>query len=316
MLQQIAEVTQLRPEQYVTKAKELGAPVDLVRMVARRAAAGRELRRGRAGHAGRRSADDAARRRRRLRRLGHLQVRDPAPRARAIVEATTHFNDPEILAKVSHGLGEPMPGSRSARSPPVCRTAAGSRGRCRGEGRCPRAQGDFREHIRVSRRGRRASPSRSNRRRELADVDRLVIPGGESTTMAKLARAATGRARPGACADGMPVLGTCAGMIVLAERVLDGEPLFCVMDVTVRRNAYGRQVDSFEADVDVDGHRPSRTRRVHPGSRGSRTWADVRVLAATRAGRGAASRGTSSSPPSIPSSSGRPRSTSTPVLTR
>jgi 5'-phosphate synthase pdxT subunit len=53
--------------------------------------------------------------------------------------------------------------------------------------------------------------------------------------------------------DGMPILGTCAGMIVLAERVIDGEPLLSLLDVTVRRNAYGRQVDSFEADVDVDG---------------------------------------------------------------
>ena len=54
-------------------------------------------------------------------------------------------------------------------------------------------------------------------------------------------------------ADGMPILGTCAGMIVLASEVLGGEPLFALMDITVRRNAYGRQVDSFEADVDVEG---------------------------------------------------------------
>ena len=91
-------------------------------------------------------------------------------------------------------------------------------------------------------------------RAQLADVDRLVIPGGESTTMGKLARAydlvepIRERAR-----DGMPILGTCAGMIVLAERVLDGEPLLSLMNVTVRRNAYGRQVDSFESDVDVEG---------------------------------------------------------------
>jgi 5'-phosphate synthase pdxT subunit len=87
-----------------------------------------------------------------------------------------------------------------------------------------------------------------------ANVDSLVIPGGESTTIAKLAHAGDlvrplqERAR-----DGMPILGTCAGMIVMAERVLDGEPLLSLMDVTVRRNAYGRQVDSFEADVDVQG---------------------------------------------------------------
>jgi pyridoxal 5'-phosphate synthase pdxS subunit len=111
MLLQIAEVTQLRPEQYVTKAKELGAPVDLVRMVAERGrlpvvnfAAG-----------GLATPADAAL----MMQLGVDGVfvgsgiyksSDPAPRARAIVEATTHFNDPEILAKVSHGLGEPMQG--------------------------------------------------------------------------------------------------------------------------------------------------------------------------------------------------------------
>jgi 5'-phosphate synthase pdxT subunit len=114
-------------------------------------------------------------------------------------------------------------------------------------------QGDFREHVRtLSEIG--ATPSEVRTPQDLADVDRLVIPGGESTTVSKLARAVelvdpiVERAR-----EGMPVFGTCAGMIVLAERVLDGEPLFPLMDITVRRNAYGRQVDSFEADLDVDG---------------------------------------------------------------
>jgi pyridoxal 5'-phosphate synthase pdxS subunit len=111
MLRQIAEVSQLRPEQHVTKAKELGAPVDLVRTVAEQGrlpvvnfAAG-----------GLATPADAAM----MMQLGVDGVfvgsgiyksEDPAPRARAIVEATTHFNDPEILAKVSHGLGEPMQG--------------------------------------------------------------------------------------------------------------------------------------------------------------------------------------------------------------
>jgi pyridoxal 5'-phosphate synthase pdxT subunit len=114
-------------------------------------------------------------------------------------------------------------------------------------------QGDFREHVRVlSSVGAAATEVRTVA--QLADVDRLVIPGGESTTIGKLARGydlvepIRERAR-----DGMPVFGTCAGMIVLAERVVDGDPLLSLMDVTVRRNAYGRQVDSFEADVDVEG---------------------------------------------------------------
>ena len=114
-------------------------------------------------------------------------------------------------------------------------------------------QGDFREHVRVLA-SIGAVPVEVRTPAELTDVDRLVIPGGESTTIAKLARAGDlvgplqERAR-----DGMPILGTCAGMIVLAERVRDGEPLLSLMDVTVRRNAYGRQIESFEAGVDVDG---------------------------------------------------------------
>ena len=111
MLRQIAEVSQLRPEQHVAKAKELGAPVDLVRMVAEQGrlpvvnfAAG-----------GLATPADAAL----MMQLGVdgvfvgsgiFKSEDPAPRARAIVEATTHYQDPEILAKVSHGLGEPMHG--------------------------------------------------------------------------------------------------------------------------------------------------------------------------------------------------------------
>ncbi len=114
-------------------------------------------------------------------------------------------------------------------------------------------QGDFREHVRVlSSVGAAAVEVRTPE--QLNDVDRLVIPGGESTTISKLARAGelVGPIRERARA-GMPILGTCAGMIVLAERVIDGEPLLSLMDVTVRRNAYGRQVDSFEADLDVRG---------------------------------------------------------------
>ncbi|MET1011979.1 MAG: pyridoxal 5'-phosphate synthase lyase subunit PdxS [Actinomycetota bacterium] len=111
MLRQIAEVTQLRPEQYVAKAKELGAPVDLVRMVAEQG----KLPVVNFAAGGLATPADAAL----MMQLGVDGVfvgsgiyksEDPAPRARAIVEATTHFNDPEILAKVSHGLGEPMQG--------------------------------------------------------------------------------------------------------------------------------------------------------------------------------------------------------------
>jgi pyridoxal 5'-phosphate synthase pdxT subunit len=114
-------------------------------------------------------------------------------------------------------------------------------------------QGDFREHARVfSELG--ASPVEVRTPDDLSGVDALAIPGGESTTISKLARSAelvdpiVERA-----SEGMPILGTCAGMIVMAKRVIGLEPLLGLVDVTVRRNAYGRQVDSFEADVVVDG---------------------------------------------------------------
>jgi 5'-phosphate synthase pdxT subunit len=117
-------------------------------------------------------------------------------------------------------------------------------------------QGDVREHLRaLGSCGVEATVVR--RPAELAAVDGLVLPGGESTTMVKLARIfdllEPLRAR---IADGLPALGTCAGMILLADQVLDGAPgqeTIGGMDVTVRRNAFGRQVDSFEEDVPFAG---------------------------------------------------------------
>jgi len=112
-------------------------------------------------------------------------------------------------------------------------------------------QGDFREHAAVlSELGATAVLVRTPE--DLASVDCLAIPGGESTTMAKLAHA-HGLVDPlrERAEAGMPVFGTCAGMIVMAAEVEDGEPLLSVLDVRVARNAYGRQVDSFEADVEA-----------------------------------------------------------------
>jgi 5'-phosphate synthase pdxT subunit len=93
------------------------------------------------------------------------------------------------------------------------------------------------------------------RARELAGVAGLVLPGGESTTISRLLEVFELldplRKR---LADGMPVLGSCAGMILLATDVLDGRPdqhQLDAVDMTVRRNAFGRQVDSFEADLDM-----------------------------------------------------------------
>jgi 5'-phosphate synthase pdxT subunit len=92
---------------------------------------------------------------------------------------------------------------------------------------------------------------------DLAEVDALVMPGGESTTMAHLL-ATNELFEPLAArlAAGMPVIGTCAGMILLATEVLDGragQRSFGVIDIAVRRNGYGRQVDSFEDDIAVEG---------------------------------------------------------------
>lgn len=114
-------------------------------------------------------------------------------------------------------------------------------------------QGDFREHARVFA-DLGASPVEVRTPEGLAGVDALAIPGGESTTISKLARS-VGLVEPivERANAGMPILGTCAGMIVMARRVEGLEPVLSLVDVTVRRNAYGRQVDSFEADLDVEG---------------------------------------------------------------
>jgi 5'-phosphate synthase pdxT subunit len=88
---------------------------------------------------------------------------------------------------------------------------------------------------------------------QLVEVDALVLPGGESTTMSMLLES-SGLFDPLAerLADGLPALGTCAGMILLGSEILDGRPdqrCFGVVDISVRRNAFGRQIDSFEADL-------------------------------------------------------------------
>jgi pyridoxal 5'-phosphate synthase pdxT subunit len=117
-------------------------------------------------------------------------------------------------------------------------------------------QGDVREHVRaLTSCGARGVPVR--RPAELDAVDGLVIPGGESTTMAKLA-AAFDLLEPlrKRVHTGLPAYGSCAGMILLADQILDGVPgqeTVGGLDVVVRRNAFGRQVDSFEADVAFDG---------------------------------------------------------------
>jgi len=152
--------------------------------------------------------------------------------------------------------------------PPGSRTGAG-RGQEAGWERCPQVsarppervgvlalQGDFREHIELLRHlGADAFEVRGPA--ELRRAGAIVLPGGESTTMSLLLES-SGLLAPlqERLAAGMPALGTCAGMILLATEILDGRPdqhHFGAIDISVRRNAFGRQRDSFEADLDVDG---------------------------------------------------------------
>ena len=113
-------------------------------------------------------------------------------------------------------------------------------------------QGDFREHLAAL----RACEVEGVPIRLAADldaVDALILPGGESTTMAHLMEPALKQAIQRRTAAGMPVMGTCAGMILMASEIQDGRPdqePLGLMDIGVRRNAYGRQIDSFEAEVE------------------------------------------------------------------
>ena len=115
-------------------------------------------------------------------------------------------------------------------------------------------QGDFLEHrLMIEGLGVEAPEVRLGK--DLSGLDGLVIPGGESTTIVQLLDIFDMRnAVVGLVREGLPVWGTCAGMIVLADRLTDHrpEPLH-LMDIEVSRNAFGSQVDSFEADLDVDG---------------------------------------------------------------
>ena len=113
-------------------------------------------------------------------------------------------------------------------------------------------QGDFAEHMK-SLESIGAEPTEVRLPGDLVDIDALIIPGGESTTIARLmdvfglTKDIKGRVK-----EGMPVWGTCAGMIVLAKRLVEDRPQpLGLMDIRVQRNAYGRQIDSFETEIPV-----------------------------------------------------------------
>jgi 5'-phosphate synthase pdxT subunit len=148
-------------------------------------------------------------------------------------------------------------------------------------------QGDVREHFRALEECD-VNPIAVRRRQEIEDIDALIIPGGESTTIAHLAQTfdvfdlIQKRIRAG-----MPTYGSCAGMILLADRVVDaieGQRTFGGLDMTVRRNAFGRQIDSFESDIEVSGISAPTMRAVFIRA----PWvedvgAQVEVLASVRA---------------------------------
>ncbi len=154
-------------------------------------------------------------------------------------------------------------------------------------------QGDVREHL-AAIRAAGSDATTVRRPSELRAVDGLVLPGGESTTIVKLAAAFDLldllRAR---IADGLPTYGSCAGMILLADRIEGGsadQETIGGIDVTVRRNAFGRQIDSFEQDVTVEGIEGPPVRAVFirapwVESIGSKATALGRIGSGTLAGR-------------------------------
>jgi 5'-phosphate synthase pdxT subunit len=154
-------------------------------------------------------------------------------------------------------------------------------------------QGDFAEHSAMLRRADPGVVVREVRTpKDLAGLDGLIVPGGESTTMGKLL-VAYGLEEPirSAAEHGLPIWGTCAGMILLAREIIGGEPdgRIGLMDLTVQRNAFGRQIDSFETELEFKGlehpiHavfiRAPLVERLGPEAEALATLPDGRVVAA------------------------------------
>ena len=118
-------------------------------------------------------------------------------------------------------------------------------------------QGDFSEHLQALNSLNAVDAVPVKTQSDLDSVDALVLPGGESTTIAKLARTfGLFDLIKKKISDGLPVYGSCAGLILLADRILDGavgQESFGGLDITARRNAFGRQVDSFEGEIEFKG---------------------------------------------------------------
>lgn len=145
-------------------------------------------------------------------------------------------------------------------------------------------QGDFREHVAaMSDLGCEAMPVKTPA--AVSSCDGLIIPGGESTTIGKLCeRFGVGAAIRGLHAAGKPIWGTCAGMILLAKEIVGSDQWrLGLMDIEVQRNAFGRQVDSFEADVAVEGIAGGPVRAVFIRAPYiTRAWDEAQVMATFR----------------------------------
>ena len=211
---------------------------------------------------------------------GIFKSEDPARMANAIVQATTLLRRRQEDRRGLQGPGRPDarhrprgdPGPGAARRPRlVGRRARQPRATATDEDRRPRPAGRV---PRAPRHARAPSASRAfacASRPTSTGVSGLILPGGESTTMRQLIER-WGLREPilDLAERGAPIFGTCAGMIVLAREIAGGEPpILPLLDVTVERNAFGRQLDSFEADL--AGRRSSATRRSTPSSSGPRS---------------------------------------------
>ena len=283
---EIRRLTTLAEDELYVAAKELQAPYELVVEVARpRQPARRPVHRRRHRHPGRRGHDDAARRRGRVRRLRHLQVRRPGSAGRGHRQGHHVLRRP---GRARQGLPRPRRGDgrhqrrRRAGRPPARRP------RLVTTGSSPRIgvlalQGDVREHLRaLDAVGARGVPVRRPRSSPAATAWSCPAASRPRSSSWRPRSTCSSRCER-AIKEGLPAYGSCAGMILLADRLVDAPPeqqTIGGLDVTVRRNAFGRQVDSFEADVDFAGFDGRRCTRSSSGRRGSRrSGAGVEVLA-------------------------------------
>ena len=267
----VKRLTALGPEELMTEAKNLGAPYELVRWIARTG----KLPVPNFSAGGIATPADAAL----MMQLGAEAVfvgsgifksADPAKRAKAIVQATTHFKDPDVLVQGQRG---PRRGHGRARDREAGREGPDADARLvvggsRDEDRRPRSAG----RLRPPRGGARAPSAveavEVRKPEQLDEVDGLIIPGGESTTLLKLMDAwGFVPALEKFHAGGKPIFGTCAGLILTAREV-ENPAQFSLgfIDVGVERNAYGRQRESFATPgtATLDGTDGAGRDGVHP----------------------------------------------------